>query len=72
MEKELQEWQELHKFYKYSDFLTKELAEYLEVSPRTIQRWLKGKTRPKDEKLALIRKYLSENAGEFKSGEEFS
>lgn len=60
MEKGLQEWHELHKFYKYSAYLTKDLAAYLDVSTRTIQRWIKGKTEPNKKKLDLIRKYLSE------------
>lgn len=54
----LQEWLKLHKFYKGFDFLTKDLAEYLNVNPRTIQRWIKGKTLPNAEKLAKIRDYL--------------
>lgn len=62
MENELAEWQELHKFYKYSGYLTKDLAAYLNVSPRTIQRWLKGHTRPNREELGLIKKYLQENS----------
>ena len=62
MEKELEAWQELHKFYLYSNYLTKDLATYLKVSPRTIQRWLKGKTHPDQEELSLIKKYLHENS----------
>ncbi len=54
----LEEWYRLHKFYKGWDFLTKDLAEYLNVSPRTIQRWVKGKTNPKTKKLAKIKAYL--------------
>ena len=62
MEDELRAWQELHKFYLYSNYLTKDLAAYLKVSPRTIQRWLKGKTHPNQEELNLIKKYLRENS----------
>ena len=54
----LEEWVKLHKFYKGFNFLTKDLAEYLNVSPRTIQRWIRGKTSPKAEKLAKIKSYL--------------
>jgi transcriptional regulator with XRE-family HTH domain len=64
MEKDLEEWKELHKFYRYYGYLTKDLAAYLKVSPRTIQRWLKGKTRPNPEKLNRIKKYLSDIAKE--------
>jgi len=62
MENELEAWQKAHKFYAYSAYLTKDLALYLKVSPRTVQRWLKGKTHPKETQLGLIKKYLSENA----------
>lgn len=62
MLKELDEWKNLHDFYKYSSYLTKELADFVKVSPRTIQRWLKGKTKPDKEKLELIKRYLSEKS----------
>lgn len=62
MEKELEEWYNLHKFYKYADYLTKELADFLRVSPRTVQRWIKGKTKPSRKKLLLISRYLAEKA----------
>jgi transcriptional regulator with XRE-family HTH domain len=62
MENELEAWQKLHKFYLYNNYLTKDLAAYLKVSPRTIQRWLKGKTHPTQEELSLIKKYLHENS----------
>jgi len=62
MERELEEWYEFHKFYRYTDYLTKELAEYLKVSPRTIQRWIKNKTQPDKKKLNLIKKYLTEKS----------
>lgn len=61
MDKELEEWYKLHKFYFYmGSYETKDLASYLKVSPRTIQRWLKEKTKPGKEKLARIRRYLTE------------
>lgn len=59
MVNEFEEWLKLHKFYLYHGYLTKDLAEYLKVSPRTIQRWMQGQTRPNKKKLALIKKYLS-------------
>jgi transcriptional regulator with XRE-family HTH domain len=59
MDKELEEWYKLHKFHFYSgSYQTKDLAKYLGVSPRTIQRWLKGKNTPKPEQLAQIKRYL--------------
>lgn len=60
MDKELEEFKKLHKFYLYSDYRTKDIAKRLNVSPRTIQRWLKGKTKPNEEKLRRIREYLAE------------
>ena len=64
MEKELQEWYNLHKFHKYSDYLTKDLADFLKVSPRTVQRWIKGKTKPGRKKLLQISRYLAEKISE--------
>lgn len=62
MDKELQEWYSLHKFYFYcGSYETKELANLLGVSPRTIQRWLKEKTKPNEAQLAQIRIYLEQN-----------
>jgi len=61
MDKELEEWHKLHKFHFYSgSYETKELAEYLGVSSRTIQRWIKEKTKPHKEQLLKISKYLRE------------
>ena len=60
MEKELEEWYKLHKFHLYAgNFQTKDLAIYLKVSPRAIQRWLKGKNKPKPNQLAQIKRYLT-------------
>ena len=62
MERELEEWYQLHKFHLYSgSYETKDLANFLRVSPRTIQRWLKEKSRPTKEQLAQIKRYLVEN-----------
>lgn len=61
MEKELQEWHKLHKFYLYmGEYETKDLADYLKVNPRTVQRWLREKAKPGKGQLALIRRYLTE------------
>ncbi len=63
MDKELEEWYKLHKFHLYtSNYETKDLASYLEVSPRTIQRWLKEKGKPTKEQLSQISRYLKGNA----------
>ncbi len=62
MDKELEELKKLHKFYLYSDYRTKDIAEKLDVSARTIQRWLKGKTKPSEEKLKQIRQYLAQKS----------
>ena len=62
MDKDLEEWYKLHKFHFYAgSYETKDLAKYLGVSPRTIQRWVKEKTRPSKEQLAQIRRYLAQN-----------
>lgn len=62
MDKELEEWYKLHQFHLYSgSYETKELAKFLEVNPRTIQRWLKEKTKPSNEQLAQIKRFLSQN-----------
>ena len=60
MDKELEEWYKLHKFHFYSgSYQTKELADFLGISRRTIQRWLKEKTKPNKEQLAQIKRYLT-------------
>lgn len=59
MDKKLEEWLNLHNFYLYSgSYETKNLANYLAVTPRTIERWIKEKTKPKKEQLARIKMYL--------------
>lgn len=61
MDEELQQWHNLHKFYFYSgSYETKDLANFLGVSPRTIQRWLKEKTKPNKAQLAQINEYLAQ------------
>jgi len=59
MDRELEEWYKLHKFHLYSgSYETKDLAAYLGASTRTIQRWLKEKSKPPKEQLAQIKSYL--------------
>ena len=61
MERELEEWYKLHQFHLYSgSYETKDLANFLGISPRTIQRWLIEKAKPNKEHLAKIKKYLAE------------
>ncbi|MCP4651511.1 MAG: helix-turn-helix transcriptional regulator [PVC group bacterium] len=62
MNKELAQWIELHRIYGEYRYSTKELAEYLGVSTRTIQRWVKGQYEPNQKNIILIRKYLKEKA----------
>jgi uncharacterized protein YjcR len=60
MDKELEEWYKLHKFHFYSgSYQTKDLANFLGINPRTIQRWLKEKTKPNKEQLTQIKLYLA-------------
>jgi transcriptional regulator with XRE-family HTH domain len=58
MEKELEELKKLHQFYLYYDYKTIDIARKLNVSKKTVQRWLSGKTKPTEEKLKEIRKLL--------------
>lgn len=64
MEEELEELRRLHKFYLYSDYKTGEIAKYLKVSRRTIQRWLKERNKPNIKNLRKIRKYLGKKTNE--------
>lgn len=70
MENELKNWLELHNFYIYNDYLTSDLAQYLKVSPRTIQRWIKGAVKPRQDKLRLISQYLQEKRRKISSDQE--
>jgi len=58
MKNPLEEYKRLHNFYMYSDYLTKELAAYINVSTRTIQRWMKGKNKPPEAKIKKIEAFL--------------
>jgi len=63
MEKEIEELNRLHQFYLYHDYKTAQIARQLNVSPRTVQRWLSGRTKPNDEKLREIRRFLDQKRG---------
>ena len=66
MDKELEEWSKLHQFHLYGgSYETKDLAKYLGISPRTIQRWLREKTKPGNEQLAQIKSYLTAGGSKF-------
>jgi DNA-binding transcriptional regulator YiaG len=58
MEKELVDWYKLHEFHRSYDYQTEELAQHLKISSRTIQRWLKGKSKPSQKNLDSIKEYL--------------
>lgn len=60
VEKELEEWFKLHKFHFYMGrYQTKDLASYLGVNSRTIQRWLRDNGKPNKKNLVKIKQYLS-------------
>ena len=59
MQNPLEKFKKLHKFYFGGvDYQTKELAGYLGVSTRTIQRWIKSQTIPSEKQLKKIQAYL--------------
>jgi len=43
-------------------YQTKDLADYLGVSSKTIQRWLKSQSKPGKEQLAKISQYVTTQA----------
>jgi hypothetical protein len=56
---------ELHQKYLYQaygtfDFRTTELAKALAVTPRTIQRWMKGTGYPRERHLKIIESFIRE------------
>jgi len=54
-----EKWLELHNFYINSgSYQTKELAEYLHLSRRTIEHWIKGKSRVKEAYQEMIKIFL--------------
>jgi len=61
MDERLKEWVYWHKG-QISSFHTKDLAVYLGVSTRTIQRWMREQTKPSGEQLRRIALYVKENS----------
>ena len=59
MAKEIEEFRELHKIYLYVDYKISDLAKRLNISRRTVERWLSGKAQPSKEQLKEIGKYLA-------------
>ena len=59
MENPIEEFKQKHQFHGGLDYQTKELAQFIGVSARTIQRWMKGKTAPSDEENKKIKAYLA-------------
>ncbi len=60
MAKEIDEFRELHKIYLYVDYKINDLAKRLNISRKTVERWLSSKAQPNKEQLKEIRKYLDE------------
>ncbi len=60
MAKEIEEFRELHKIYLYVDYKISDLAKRLNISRKTVERWLSDKAQPSKEQLKEIRKYLDE------------
>lgn len=59
MENPIEEFKALHISYSGYDYQTKELAQYLGISTRTVQRWMRGKTAPSDDEIKKIKAYLT-------------
>ena len=60
MKNPLEKFKKLHRFYAGGfDYQTKELAECLGVSTRTIQRWMIGRTGPSEKQLKRIQAFLA-------------
>lgn len=56
----LEEFKKLHKTYLYSDYKISDLAKYLNVSRRSVERWLSGKCHPSEKRIKKITEYLSQ------------
>lgn len=55
----LEEFKKLHIKYLYSSYKILDLAKFLNVSRRTVERWLSGKNSPSEAKLSKISEFLS-------------
>lgn len=63
MDGRLKEWAHSHKWLpEYAGFTTKNLAAYLGVSTRTIQRWMKDIGQPSEAQLSRIEQFILEEA----------
>ena len=61
MDTRLKGWAENHKWLpEYAGYTTKDLAAYLGVTTRTIQRWLKGIGKPKEAQLSRIEQFVKD------------
>jgi len=61
MDGRLKEWAHRHRWLpEYHGFTTKNLAAYLGVSTRTIQRWMKNKGQPSEAQLVRIEQFVKE------------
>lgn len=64
MRSPIEDFKRLHQFYKWSPyFQIKDLAQWCRVTPRTIHRWLSGKTKPNQARLRQIATYLDNKLG---------
>ena len=62
----VEEFKKLHKFYIYTEhYQTKDLAEFMGVNARTIDRYMSGKTKPSQARLRQIQAYLDMKTGMF-------
>lgn len=55
----LKEIRSQYKDFPVPGFQVKELAQYCQVSPRTINNWINGRTKPNQKKLMLITEWLN-------------
>lgn len=55
----LEEFKNLHIKYLYSNYKISDLSKYLNVSRRTIERWLSRKNTPSEAKINKISEFLS-------------
>ena len=56
----LEEFKRLHRLYLYSDYKISDLAQYLNVSRRTVERWISGRCVPPESKINMIARFLKD------------